>query len=168
MYYRSEMIGPWRGWMWKLWTLAMLPMTTSTTPLWCQHATTELRKLYWVICLHYYFSVVYPLKHVHDFEHCKISAGRTGLESGMWRVEFGLYPDWVLSGINVISGANSHTDFIILLNALWLDFKCKILTKTPSFQTHDSKEHLAMMERVLGPIPAHLLQKTRCSIITWD
>ncbi|XP_029589095.1 dual specificity protein kinase CLK4 isoform X2 [Salmo trutta] len=29
------------------------------------------------------------------------------------------------------------------------------------FQTHDSKEHLAMMERVLGPIPGHLLQKTR-------
>ncbi|XP_017575783.1 dual specificity protein kinase CLK4b isoform X1 [Pygocentrus nattereri] len=28
------------------------------------------------------------------------------------------------------------------------------------FQTHDSKEHLAMMERVLGPIPVHLLQKT--------
>uniref|UniRef100_A0A6Q2ZAL1 dual-specificity kinase n=2 Tax=Esox lucius TaxID=8010 RepID=A0A6Q2ZAL1_ESOLU len=29
------------------------------------------------------------------------------------------------------------------------------------FQTHDSKEHLAMMERVLGPIPAQLLQKTK-------
>ncbi|XP_071765821.1 dual specificity protein kinase CLK4-like [Centroberyx gerrardi] len=29
------------------------------------------------------------------------------------------------------------------------------------FQTHDSKEHLAMMERVLGPIPPNLLQKTR-------
>ncbi|XP_024918856.1 dual specificity protein kinase CLK4-like isoform X2 [Cynoglossus semilaevis] len=29
------------------------------------------------------------------------------------------------------------------------------------FQTHDSKEHLAMMERVLGPIPTELLQKTR-------
>ncbi|XP_051533461.1 dual specificity protein kinase CLK4-like isoform X1 [Myxocyprinus asiaticus] len=29
------------------------------------------------------------------------------------------------------------------------------------FQTHDSKEHLAMMERVLGPIPTHLLQKSR-------
>ncbi|KAM9795667.1 dual specificity protein kinase CLK4-like [Neosynchiropus ocellatus] len=29
------------------------------------------------------------------------------------------------------------------------------------FQTHDSKEHLAMMERVLGPIPSHLLQKSR-------
>lgn len=28
-------------------------------------------------------------------------------------------------------------------------------------QTHDSKEHLAMMERVLGPIPTHMLQKTR-------
>lgn len=31
------------------------------------------------------------------------------------------------------------------------------------FQTHDSKEHLAMMERVLGPIPTHMLQKTRKS-----
>ncbi|XP_075889063.1 dual specificity protein kinase CLK4-like isoform X1 [Nelusetta ayraudi] len=29
------------------------------------------------------------------------------------------------------------------------------------FQTHDSKEHLAMMERVLGPIPTHLLEKTK-------
>ncbi|XP_072295218.1 dual specificity protein kinase CLK4b [Eucyclogobius newberryi] len=29
------------------------------------------------------------------------------------------------------------------------------------FQTHDSKEHLAMMERVLGPIPHNLLQKTK-------
>lgn len=28
-------------------------------------------------------------------------------------------------------------------------------------QTHDSKEHLAMMERVLGPIPPNLLQKTK-------
>ncbi|KAL4659812.1 dual specificity protein kinase CLK4-like isoform X1 [Arapaima gigas] len=29
------------------------------------------------------------------------------------------------------------------------------------FQTHDSKEHLAMMERVLGPIPRYLLEKTK-------
>ncbi|XP_053505101.1 dual specificity protein kinase CLK4b isoform X1 [Ictalurus furcatus] len=42
------------------------------------------------------------------------------------------------------------------------------------FQTHDSKEHLAMMERVLGPIPAHMLQRTRkqCYIhhgkLDWD
>ncbi|XP_041845890.1 dual specificity protein kinase CLK4 isoform X2 [Melanotaenia boesemani] len=32
---------------------------------------------------------------------------------------------------------------------------------TTLFQTHDSKEHLAMMERVLGPIPINLLEKTR-------
>uniref|UniRef100_A0A3P9JU45 dual-specificity kinase n=1 Tax=Oryzias latipes TaxID=8090 RepID=A0A3P9JU45_ORYLA len=32
---------------------------------------------------------------------------------------------------------------------------------TTLFQTHDSKEHLAMMERVLGPIPGKLLEKTR-------
>uniref|UniRef100_A0A4W4GR12 dual-specificity kinase n=1 Tax=Electrophorus electricus TaxID=8005 RepID=A0A4W4GR12_ELEEL len=42
------------------------------------------------------------------------------------------------------------------------------------FQTHDSKEHLAMMERVLGPIPVHMLQKTRkqCFVhrdrLDWD
>ncbi|XP_015731104.1 dual specificity protein kinase CLK4 isoform X1 [Coturnix japonica] len=29
------------------------------------------------------------------------------------------------------------------------------------FQTHDSKEHLAMMERILGPLPAHMIKKSR-------
>ncbi|XP_013042992.1 dual specificity protein kinase CLK1 isoform X2 [Anser cygnoides] len=29
------------------------------------------------------------------------------------------------------------------------------------FPTHDSKEHLAMMERILGPLPSHMIQKTR-------
>ncbi|XP_067348635.1 dual specificity protein kinase CLK4-like isoform X1 [Channa argus] len=29
------------------------------------------------------------------------------------------------------------------------------------FPTHESKEHLAMMEKVLGPIPSHLLKQTR-------
>uniref|UniRef100_A0A8D0FGY6 dual-specificity kinase n=1 Tax=Strix occidentalis caurina TaxID=311401 RepID=A0A8D0FGY6_STROC len=29
------------------------------------------------------------------------------------------------------------------------------------FQTHDSKEHLAMMERILGPLPSHMIKKSR-------
>ncbi|XP_007421980.1 dual specificity protein kinase CLK4 isoform X1 [Python bivittatus] len=29
------------------------------------------------------------------------------------------------------------------------------------FQTHDSKEHLAMMERILGPLPLHMIKKSR-------
>ncbi|XP_063148330.1 dual specificity protein kinase CLK4 isoform X3 [Candoia aspera] len=29
------------------------------------------------------------------------------------------------------------------------------------FQTHDSKEHLAMMERILGPLPVHMIKKSR-------
>ncbi|XP_070789366.1 dual specificity protein kinase CLK1 isoform X2 [Pituophis catenifer annectens] len=29
------------------------------------------------------------------------------------------------------------------------------------FPTHDSKEHLAMMEKILGPLPTHMVQKTR-------
>nr|XP_055067642.1 dual specificity protein kinase CLK2b isoform X2 [Misgurnus anguillicaudatus] len=31
----------------------------------------------------------------------------------------------------------------------------------PLFQTHDNREHLAMMERVHGPIPSRMIQKTR-------
>ena len=27
------------------------------------------------------------------------------------------------------------------------------------FQTHENLEHLAMMERVLGPLPHHMLKK---------
>ncbi|XP_005994151.1 dual specificity protein kinase CLK3 isoform X2 [Latimeria chalumnae] len=29
------------------------------------------------------------------------------------------------------------------------------------FQTHDNREHLAMMEKILGPIPPHMMQSTR-------
>ncbi|KFP58064.1 Dual specificity protein kinase CLK1, partial [Cariama cristata] len=29
------------------------------------------------------------------------------------------------------------------------------------FQTHNNKEHLAMMERILGPLPHHMIKKTR-------
>ncbi|XP_037253896.1 dual specificity protein kinase CLK1 isoform X3 [Falco rusticolus] len=29
------------------------------------------------------------------------------------------------------------------------------------FPTHDSKEHLAMMEQILGPLPNHMIKKTR-------
>ncbi|XP_018420745.1 PREDICTED: dual specificity protein kinase CLK2 isoform X2 [Nanorana parkeri] len=29
------------------------------------------------------------------------------------------------------------------------------------FQTHDNKEHLAMMERILGPVPSKMVRKTR-------
>ena len=30
------------------------------------------------------------------------------------------------------------------------------------FQTHENLEHLAMMERVLGPIPHHMLKRVEC------
>lgn len=30
------------------------------------------------------------------------------------------------------------------------------------FQTHENLEHLAMMERVLGPLPQHMLRKAEC------
>ena len=30
------------------------------------------------------------------------------------------------------------------------------------FQTHDNLEHLAMMERILGPLPSHMIK-----VVTW-
>ena len=29
------------------------------------------------------------------------------------------------------------------------------------FQTHDNREHLAMMERILGPLPSKMIKKSR-------
>ena len=29
-------------------------------------------------------------------------------------------------------------------------------------QTHNNLEHMAMMQRILGPLPAHMIRKTRC------
>lgn len=34
-----------------------------------------------------------------------------------------------------------------------------ILQGDALFQTHENLEHLAMMERVLGPIPVHMIKK---------
>ena len=41
------------------------------------------------------------------------------------------------------------------------------------FQTHDNREHLAMMERILGPVPARMVTKTRVDYfrkgrLDWD
>lgn len=41
-------------------------------------------------------------------------------------------------------------------STLWNGHRCDCL-----FQTHNSMEHLAMMEKVLGPIPSHLLEQTK-------
>lgn len=30
------------------------------------------------------------------------------------------------------------------------------------FQTHENLEHLAMMERVLGPLPEHMIRRAKC------
>ncbi|XP_023689732.1 dual specificity protein kinase CLK4-like isoform X2 [Paramormyrops kingsleyae] len=51
----------------------------------------------------------------------------------------------------------NHSCDVWSLGCIFLEYYLGVTV----FQTHDSKEHLAMMERVLGPIPAHLLQKTR-------
>ena len=32
------------------------------------------------------------------------------------------------------------------------------------FQTHENLEHLAMMDRVLGPLPEHMIQRVGCVV----
>lgn len=34
------------------------------------------------------------------------------------------------------------------------------------FQTHDNREHLAMMERILGPIPYRMARKTKYLVLS--
>ncbi|KAG7254998.1 hypothetical protein CRUP_013427 [Coryphaenoides rupestris] len=57
----------------------------------------------------------------------------------------------------------THTD-LKPENILFIDSEYDI--EYSPLLTHDSKEHLAMMERILGPIPTNLLQKTRQ--LDWD
>ena len=39
--------------------------------------------------------------------------------------------------------------------------KCHFHNKSMLFQTHENREHLAMMERILGPLPSHMIKKSR-------
>lgn len=46
---------------------------------------------------------------------------------------------------------------------VWLEnFKMwKICQGEALFQTHENLEHLAMMERVLGPLPEHMIRRAK-------
>lgn len=45
--------------------------------------------------------------------------------------------------------------------SMWSDFLMEVnnLQGEALFQTHENLEHLAMMERVLGPMPQHMLKR---------
>lgn len=42
------------------------------------------------------------------------------------------------------------------------DVCCLLWQGDALFQTHENLEHLAMMERVLGPIPVHMIKRAEC------
>ena len=49
-----------------------------------------------------------------------------------------------------------------LLTYNWISQMTQVvLAFSADVQTHDSKEHLAMMDRVLGSIPSHMIKKSR-------
>lgn len=57
----------------------------------------------------------------------------------------------------------SHVICLYHTVASELYMKCFIFHPVvlPVFQTHDNREHLAMMERILGPVPSRMIRKTR-------
>lgn len=85
---------------------------------------------------------------------------RSGLGPCLWCLECGLHNHWVLPWMYSLPGTVSsavESDTIINTVTYTMAFENVSLC----LQTHDSKEHLAMMERVLGPFPTNLLQKTK-------
>lgn len=50
--------------------------------------------------------------------------------------------------------------FILMEIALGVRYSCAVVLQGEAlFQTHENLEHLAMMERVLGPLPSQMLNK---------
>lgn len=127
--------------------------------LWCRHGTTEHQRSYWV-CSHRNSLVInWIISGASVFKN-NMFVFRSGLEPVMWRVESGLRSHRVLPRTNTVPCEEAQTH------------KLKFTSKQQEvlfkhlfvlFQSHDCGEHLAMMERVLGPIPPHLLKQTRSS-----
>ncbi|GAB2276318.1 hypothetical protein Dimus_011050, partial [Dionaea muscipula] len=59
----------------------------------------------------------------------------------------------VICGVLAASWQN-YAQYGILLSCLWDGLAGEAL-----FQTHENLEHLAMMERVLGPLPKHIIRR---------
>jgi len=65
---------------------------------------------------------------------------------------------WLLESVISICGAQGKLKVKIAFS----DFVCLRWQGDALFQTHENLEHLAMMERVLGPIPVHMIKRAEC------
>ena len=82
---------------------------------------------------------------------------RAGVESPVWRVEYRLHPVWILRRLHTVPGHKCvHTACV--QRGFW---SCLHLCVFVHLQTHDNKEHLAMMEILQGPIPQRMIQRSR-------
>lgn len=116
---RNVRRGNWGVWMWRWWILAPPHLTTNTMNPWCQHATTELQRSYWVHTqlshtrMHtgwQNMSSLVKCQIIHYFCLC-VFVHRSGLEPDVWCLESGLRSPGVLPGTYTLLGTVlfSHT-----------------------------------------------------------
>lgn len=86
---------------------------------------------------------------------------RVGLESPLWCVEYWLHPVWILWRLYTVPGHVCVYTYIITacvkVGWTWIYWLLQYIYS----QTHDNKEHLAMMERIQGPVPQRMIQGSR-------
>jgi len=78
---------------------------------------------------------------------CTWSYTWTWLGTTVWCLEYWMYSFWTLSWFYTFSSKENRW-FLIFY---WIFF----------FKTHDNKEHLAMMERILGSIPYRMAKQSK-------
>ena len=131
--------------------LVALPMINRIRVMWYRRGTIGLQKLYWVstVSSEKLFLVQPDLVTFYD---CVDLVFRTWMELPLWYLECWLYSCWALHGILLGLGLIWH----VQVQGIWVT---KVLQGEALFQTHENLEHLAMMERVLGPLPYHMLKR---------
>ena len=131
--------------------LVALPMINRIRVMLCRRGIIGLQKLYWV-------SIVFSEKlflvqpDLVSFYDCVDHVFRTWMELPMWYLECWLYSCWALHGMLLCLGLILH----VQVQRIWVT---KVLQGEAIFQTHENLEHLAMMERVLGPLPYHMFKR---------
>ena len=76
---------------------------------------------------------------------------------GWYRHYWAIRPTWGLFKGNNVKTQEWDTAYMDFPG--WIH--CLELNRTCVFQTHDNKEHLAMMERILGSLPYRMAKKTK-------
>ena len=133
--------------------LVALPMINKIKVMWYPPGIIGLQKLYWVSILSSE-KLILVQPDFGAFLRVMDLLFRTWMELPMWYLECWLYSCWALHGMLLASLA--LTFYVPQVQGIWVT---NVLQGEALFQTHENLEHLAMMERVFGPLPYHMLKR---------